>query len=101
MFCHVFSSIERIPTVPESSSSVLFSAIRVITVNPGTMSQQPHKDEGWLRMSECDGARQKTDLLSGIRVINIFFIFYFILLFLLFAMMFSVLFAGIWIWCRK
>lgn len=75
MFCHVFSSIERIPTVPESSSSVLFSAIRVITVNPGTMSQQPHKDEGWLRMSECDGARQKTDLLSGIRVI-IYLLFY-------------------------
>lgn len=40
------------------------------------MSQQPHKDEGWLRMSECDGARQKKDLLSGIRVIFLT-IFYF------------------------
>lgn len=51
----------RIPTVPESSSSVLFSAIRVITVNPGTMSQQPHKDKvGWEWVSVMELDRKQT-----------------------------------------
>lgn len=56
---------------------MLFSGNRVITVNPGTVSQQHRKDGGWLRdrsVSVCDGALQNTDILSDIRLLFTMFL---------------------------
>lgn len=46
------------------------------------------------KVSECDGALLKTDILSGIWLL--FTIYFFIVLFLLFAVFFSVLFGKIY-----
>lgn len=78
---------ENIPAVPESSDSALFSEIRVISEIPGTVSQQNHEDESWLRgESQCDAALQKADILLDIwAVLTVF-------------LLFSVFFAQTWMW---
>lgn len=53
-------SVEKIPAVPESTSSTLFCDIRVITVNSSLAAAQRRQRSLERRESECDERRKRT-----------------------------------------